>query len=312
VTSVPETAPAAAPAPKRRRRVRAIRQRGEGWLGWALCLPLIVVLGLFVFYPLLLGLQMSTQSLDYNTGATGQFIGFRNYVNVITDPETHAAALHTIGYVVIAVAVELVLGLAFALALRRPFRGRGAVLALLILPWALPPVVAGLLWSHILDPGTGLLNSALYQMGIIGHYHAWLNNQWTAIVAISFVHAWSVVPLVTLILLAGLQGVPDDIYAAASVDGASAAVQFRRLTLPLLRPAIAIALTNGTIAAFSIFDQIYVLNGEALSTRSIMTQVYLTGFTNLNFGLGTALAWLLTLVTAIAGIAYIRSLSRAR
>ncbi|HEY8201114.1 MAG TPA: sugar ABC transporter permease [Actinomycetota bacterium] len=285
-------------------------RREEVLLAWALSAPVLAVLVLLVFYPLVRGLLMSFQSLDYSQGAGGGFVGWANVTSVLRNPATRDAALHTLGYVGCAVVLEVTGGLLIALALNKPFRGRGMVFSGLILPWALPSVVGGVLWSRTFNPDWGLLNSALVRLHLTHGYHAWFNNPVSAVVLIALVHVWNVLPLIALILLSGLQGIPPDVYAAASVDGAGAVQQFRRLTLPLLRPALAIALTAGTIAAAAIFDEIYVLNGVALSTRSVMMQVYLTTFRDLDFGRGTALANLLAAASAVCGLVFVRSLRR--
>ena len=292
------------------RRRRPGGRRDEVVLAWALSAPVLAVLSLLVLYPLARGLLMSFQALDYAQGATGRFVGWSNVMSVLTDPGTRDAALHTLGYVGCAVTLEIAGGLAAALALNKPFRGRGLVVAALILPWALPSVVGGVLWSRMLNPDSGLLNSALVQLHLTDSYHVWFNSPVTAVALVSLVHAWNVLPLISLILLSGLQGIPPDLYAAASVDGAGVVQQFRRLTMPLLRPALAIALTAGMIAAAAIFDEIYVLNGAALSTRSVMMQVWLTTFRDLDFGRGTALANLLAAASAVVALVLVRTLRR--
>lgn len=280
-------------------------------MGLLFCLPLTVLFGLFVYFPMAKGFQMSLQSLDYSLGASGNFVGFANYLSSLSDPDTQAAFLHTVGYAGFAVTMELVGGMCLALALNRTFRGRGIVLALVVLPWALPGVVSGILWSRIFATKNGLLNSVLIQLHVIDTDQVWFNHQTVGIFLISCVHAWGVLPLMTLIILAGLQGIPSEIYLSAQLDGAGWWRQFTALTLPLMRPAIAVALTVGTTSALAIFDEIYVLNGKALATRSVTSQIYQTTFIDLDFGQGTALAYILTLATAVFGVAYVRGLRRA-
>ena len=200
--------------------------------------------------------------------------------------------MQTIWYVLTALVLEIGLGLAIAVLLHRTFRGRGLVLAILILPWALPSVVSGVLWRRIFDPDTGLLNSFLVQTGIIDQPHVWLADQGWATLFITLVHVWGVLPLVTLVFIAGLQAIPDEVYSASAVDGASPWRQFRHITLPLLRPSLVVALVVGTVNAINIFDEIYVLNGTALNTRSILMEVYTTTFANGEFAQGIALAFM--------------------
>jgi multiple sugar transport system permease protein len=213
--------------------------------------------------------------------------------------------------VLLAVGLELVLGILVAVALHRVFRGRGFVLAVLILPWALPSVVSGVLWQRVFDPDNGLLNSVLLHLHVISQPHVWLASGRGAIFYITLVHVWGVLPLISLIFLAGLQSIPDEVYSASSVDGAGPVRQFTHITLPLLRPSIAIALTVGTLLAISIFDEIYVLNGTALNTRSILIQVYNTTFVEADFAHGTALAFVLAAVTAVLGGFYALALRRS-
>jgi multiple sugar transport system permease protein len=264
-----------------------------------------------ILYPLVKGFQQSIRSGGILFGEKPGYVGLRNYRDVIHDPVSQSAMRHTVEYVLLAVSMEIVLGIAVAVTLHRVFRGRGFVLAVLILPWALPSVVSGVLWRRIFDPQSGLLNSLLLDLHVISQPHLWLANGNGAIFYITLVHVWGVLPLISLIFLAGLQSIPDEVYSAAAVDGAGPWRQFRYVTLPLLRPSIAIALTVGTLLAISIFDEIYVLNGTALNTRSILIQVYNTTFTEADFAHGTALAFLLAAVTAVFGAAYALVLRRA-
>lgn len=280
-------------------------------LGWLFVAPAIAAVSVLILYPLVKGFQQSIRSGGILFGEKPGYVGLRNYRDVLNDPVSRSAMRHTVEYVVLAVSMEIVLGIAVAVTLHRVFRGRGFVLAVLILPWALPSVVSGVLWRRIFDPQTGLLNSLLLRLHIISQPHLWLANGKGAIFYITLVHVWGVLPLISLIFLAGLQSIPDEVYSAAAVDGAGPWRQFRYVTLPLLRPSIAIALTVGTLLAISIFDEIYVLNGTALNTRSILIQVYNTTFTEADFAHGTALAFLLAAVTAVFGALYALALRRS-
>jgi multiple sugar transport system permease protein len=285
--------------------------RQEARLAWVLVLPLVAVMLGMVFYPLIEGLSMSTRSINFGTGIADHFVGLKNYVEAFGAAETRSAAVHTLGYLVLALTLEILGGLVVALVLNKPFRGRGVVFAIVILPWALPSVVSGVLWARIFNPDNGLLNSLLLQLHVIHTYKVWFASPFWSIALVTLVHVWGVLPLVSLILLAGLQSIPENLYHAARVDGAGAIARFRYITLPLLRPALAVALTTGTVIALAIFDEIFVLNGTALNTRSVMMQVYLTTFQQLNFGQGTALAVLLSLATGMFALVYMGRLRRA-
>jgi multiple sugar transport system permease protein len=280
-------------------------------LGWLFVAPAIVLVVLLVLYPMVHGFQQSIESGGFLFGEKPGYVGLRNYKDVINDPVSRDAMRHTLEYVVLAVALEMVLGIFVAVTLHRVFRGRGFVLAVLILPWALPSVVSGVLWRRVFDPDNGLLNALLMQLHIISQPHVWLASGRGAILWITLVHVWGVLPLVSLIFLAGLQSIPEEVYSASAVDGAGPLRQFRHITLPLLRPSMAIALTVGTLLAIAIFDEIYVLNGTALNTRSILIQVYNTTFAQADFAHGTALAFLLAGVTAVFGGLYALALRRS-
>jgi multiple sugar transport system permease protein len=280
-------------------------------LGWLFVAPAIAVVGALILYPLVTGFKQSIRSGGFLFGEKPGYVGLRNYRDVIHDPTSQSAMRHTVEYVLVAVSLEIVLGIAVAVTLHRVFRGRGFVLAVLILPWALPSVVSGVLWRRVFDPDNGMLNSVLLQLHVISQPHVWLASGRGAIIYITLVHVWGVLPLISLIFLAGLQSIPEEVYSASAVDGANPWRQFRYVTLPLLRPSIAIALTVGTLLAISIFDEIYVLNGTALNTRSILIQVYNTTFVTADFAHGTALAFLLAAVTAVFGAVYALALRRA-
>jgi multiple sugar transport system permease protein len=290
----------------------------KGWLrahetalvGLLMIAPAVAAVGGLIVYPLVRGFQQSIESSG-QFGQPQRYVGLRNYRQVLDDPTATGAIRNTLEYVALAVSLELLLGVLVAVTLRRLFPGRGIVLAILVLPWALPSVVSGVLWRRVFDPDNGLLNSALLKLHVIHEPHVWLAGGRWAIAFITLVHVWGVLPLVSLILLAGLQSIPEELYNASSVDGAGAWRQFRHITLPLLRPSLAVAATIGTLLAIAIFDEVYVLNGTALNTRSVLIQVYNTTFVEADFAHGMALAFLLAGATALLGSAYVLALRRS-
>lgn len=280
-------------------------------VGMLMVAPAVIITAGLVIYPLAKGFQASLESADTAIGEQPRFVGLGNYGDVVRSSTAREAIMHTVIYVALAVTLELTLGLIVAVALHRAFRGRGIVLAILTLPWALPSVVSGVLWRRVFDPDSGLLNSALQQLHLVSHPHVWMASRSGALVFVALVHVWGVLPLVSLILIAGLQSIPEEVYSASAVDGATPLRQFRHITLPLLRPWIAVALTIGTLWATRVFDEIYVLNGTALNTRSILMEVYNTTFVNADFAHGTALALLLTAVTALLAAVYAVAFGRS-
>jgi multiple sugar transport system permease protein len=286
--------------PGRWRRLRSgptlVRENAR--LGRWFVLPAVAITAALVIYPMIIGLQTSLHAQAPTLSAPSKFVGFGNYSDLLNDPTTRSTFVHTLLYVVIALALEISGGLIIAVVLHRAFRGRGIILAILILPWALPSVVSGVLWQRIFAPDNGLLNSILVNLHIIHSPEVWFANGW-AIPFITLVHVWGVLPLIALILVAGLQSIPDEVYAASAVDGATPLKQFLHITLPLLRPALAVAVIVGLIQAITIFDEIYVLNGTALNTASVLIQVYNIAFVDADFAHGTALAFIVAAATGV-------------
>lgn len=272
--------------------------RENARLGRWLVAPAVAITAALVIYPLVIGVQTSLHAPAPTLNAPSKFVGFGNYSDVLNDPTTRSTFVHTLFYVAIALSLEIIGGLIIAVVLHRAFRGRGIILAILILPWALPSVVSGVLWQRIFAPDNGLLNSILVNLHIIHSPEVWFARGW-AIPFITLVHVWGVLPLIALILVAGLQSIPEDVYSASAVDGATPLRQFLHVTLPLIRPALAVAVIVGLIQAITIFDEIYVLNGTALNTASVLIQVYNIAFVDADFAHGTALAFIVAAATGI-------------
>ncbi len=239
------------------------------------------------------------------------FTGVGNFRALFDNPAIVTSWVNTAVYVAIGVVASVVLGTAIAVALRRRFRFRGIMLALVVLPWALPSVVEAVIWNWIYNPTFGVLDSFLRSLHAIGGYHVWLGlDRWLTIALIEVVQVWQITPLSALIIMAALQSIPPDLYEAARVDGAGALSSFRRISLPLIRPAVAVAAVEALVLSLNIFDQVYILNGIAPLGSSVMLQTYVTTFEDLNFGGGYALSLLVTAATALLSMAMLALLYR--
>jgi multiple sugar transport system permease protein len=279
-------------------------------LPYVLLSPLVVFIGALSFVPTAVTTVEAffrVMPLDPPT----RFVGLGNFRELFTNPVIRTSWVNTAVYVAIGVVLSVVLGTAIAVALQRRFRFRGVVLAIIVLPWALPAVVEAVIWSWIYNPTFGVMNSALRSVHAIGGYHVWLGlDRWLTILLIEIVQVWQITPLAVLIILAALQSIQPDLYEAARVDGAGSVEMFRRISLPLIRPALAIATVEALVLSLNIFDQVYILNGIAPLGSSIMLQTYVTTFTDLNFGGGYALSLLVTLATAALSMAALALLYR--
>ncbi|MDX6343140.1 MAG: hypothetical protein QOH87_3278 [Trebonia sp.] len=257
-----------------------------GMLPYILLSPLVVFIGALSFVPTAdttVEAFFRVMPLDPPT----RFVGLGNFRALFADSAITTSWINTAAYVVVGVVLSVVFGTAIAVALKRRFRFRGVILALVILPWALPAVVEAVIWSWIYDPTFGVANSALHSAHLIGGYHLWLGlNRWLTIALIEIVQVWQITPLTALVILAALQSVPLDLYEAARVDGAGPVQSFRRISLPMIRPALAVCTVEALVLSLNIFDQVYILNGIAPLGSSVMLQTYVTTFQNLNFGGG--------------------------
>lgn len=273
-------------------------------------IPLVILMFGLVFYPAMLTFKDSFRSLNLTMPNETQFIGLANYLELLRDPDVLMSLKNTFWYLIVAVTFGFLGGLFIALVLRENFKGRAWMLAIVILPWAIPPVVSATIWKLILDPTYGPITHILTNIGIIQSSSPLLARPGLAIFIIALVHVWKMIPLIAIILLAALQAIPKEIYQAAQIDGAGTWKGFLHITLPLLKPAIAIVLTQATISSITLFDEIYVLTGTALDTRSIMTQNYLIAFRQLDLGLGMALSFLITIIILVISLIYFAVLGK--
>ena len=222
----------------------SIRERlrpvpGETWLGLAYVLPIILVMASLVFVPLVTTVLDSLYRIDPMRPGT-PFVGMLNYQNLAADSNVQHATWNTLIYVVIAVLLETAGGLGAALLLNKVRRGRQWLLAVLVLPWCLPPVVNALVWLWIYNPSYGLLNNLLKAVGLLDENVVWFNDHNTALLLVALVHVWRMLPLTAIILLAALQAIPADLYEAAKLDGAGRIKCFRMITLPLIAGGLAL------------------------------------------------------------------------
>jgi multiple sugar transport system permease protein len=285
------------------------RHRGR-LLPYILLSPLVVFIGALSFVPTAdtaVEAFFRVMPLD----PPNRFVGLGNFRALFANSAITTSWINTAAYVVVGVVLSVASGTAIAVALKRRFRFRGVILALVILPWALPAVVEAVVWSWIYDPTFGVANSALHSAHLIGGYHVWLGlNRWLTIALIEVVQVWQITPLSALVILAALQSIPLDLYEAARVDGAGPVQAFWRISLPMIRPALAVCTVEALVLSLNIFDQVYILNGIAPLGSSVMLQTYVTTFENLNFGGGYALSLLMTLATALLSVAALALLYR--
>ncbi|MBV9837236.1 MAG: sugar ABC transporter permease [Solirubrobacterales bacterium] len=262
--------------------------------------PAAIVMVLVTAYPILDAVILSLQRSDLRFPNATKFIGLSNYGHVLSAPVWWQDVLHTAIITVISVGIQLVLGMLLALAMHRAIFGRGAVRAIALVPYGIVAVVAAYSWQYAWSLNSGWIPK------LLGLTSDPLSHQFTTYVAIIITEIWKNTPFMALLLLAGLALVPDELHEAARVDGATTWQRFWRITVPLMKPAILVALLFRTLDAFRIFDTIYIFNQGAQGTESISMLNYSTLLNRLNLGLGSAVSVLLFLLVALIAFVFIK------
>jgi multiple sugar transport system permease protein len=259
--------------------------------GWGLLAPAAGLLGLVFAYPIGRALWQSLFFQNLGTELKPVFAGLGNYERLMGDGRFWQSLANSLQFTLVSVTIELSLGLAIALVLHQSFRGRGIVRTIAILPWALPTALMALAWTWIFNDEFGLLNDLLQRLGLIKLGINWLGDPTLAMGAIVVADVWKTTPFVSILLLAGLQSIPDDLYEAHAIDGATPWQSFRVITLPLLLPQILIATLFRVAQAFGMFDLVAVMTGggPAGSTEMVSLYIYAIVMRYLDFGYGTAL-----------------------
>ena len=281
----------------------------------AFVLPAALYMLAFFGYPIVKNLVMSFQAYDFSTFFNGRapFVGFENYAATLSDPIFVRALTNTGLFTIGSIVGQFVLGLGLALYFRRRFPLSGLLRSLLLLPWLLPMIVSAAVWRWILEQDNGALNRFLEGIGLISDPIPWLNSSDTALVAVIIVNIWLGIPFNVVLLYSGLQAIPEEIYEAGALDGATGARSFAHLTLPLLRPVVSVVLLLGVIYTIKVLDLIIGLTGggPANATQTLATRSYEMSFVEFDFGQGAALSNILIVIALAFSIVYLRANARA-
>jgi trehalose/maltose transport system permease protein len=279
-------------------------------LAWALVLPTLLVVLLVAGYPLAQVFYWSFYKADIAFVEKPEFIGFENYLYLLQDPDFRLAFWNTLRFTVVSVSLETFLGLAIALVIHSRFRGRGLVRTAILIPWAIPTVVSAQMWKWMLNDVYGVVNVLGVKLGLLSQKVAFLAKPELILPSIIAVDVWKTTPFMALLLLAGLQLIPEELYEAASIDGASRWQQFWTITLPLLTPALVVALIFRTLDALRVFDVIFVMAGVNPATKSlaIYNRQVLIDFQDLGYGSAVSVAILVIIFVFV--LLYMRSVGR--
>ncbi len=288
----------------------AIARHRESLAAWTMVTPALLVTLVFALYPVLDSFWLSLHHIFVGIPSLGRsFIAFENYLNLLRDPIAHQALFVTLAFVVLSTVLELACGLVIALVIHERFRGRGLVRAAILIPWAIPTVVASQLWRYIFNDQYGVANLLLFGDRVTG-YIPWLAYPSVAFGIIVLADVWKTSCFAALLILAGLQVISDDLYDAAKVDGAAAWQRFWHITLPLLKPALLLALLFRTMDAFRVFDLVFVMTqgGPGDATQVLQFYGYQTLFTEGRIGYGSAISVAVFLVILALALIYLRAI----
>jgi len=264
---------------------------------WILLIPATIIIVLVLIFPIILNITLSFQRYSLLFPQYNRFIGLENYRYFFTDPRFWNSLKITLYFTVVSVFIELVIGLFTAILLNQNFKMKVFLRILVVLPWAIPTVVNGVMWQWIFDSNYGALNGFLYQIGFIKEYINWLGSPFRALNCVVIADIWKNCWFFTIVLLGGLQAIPLEYYEAAYVDGANFWKRLTKITLPLLKPTLIISTVLRVSEAFKVFDIIYIMTkgGPADGTQVLSYFIYHTSFEALKLGEGAALSTIVTL-----------------
>lgn len=279
-------------------------------LPYILILPAFIIMSVFVLYPIIVTFFYSLRKMKLTAPNDTSFIGFDNYIATLKSFDFWYSLQNSIMIMIIVIIICVLFGLLSALILDVDSKLKNILMAIAVIPWALPPVVNGILWKWIFYPGYGFLNKILYNLNIIEEPIQYLSNRYSLMLIVGIVIAWRNIPFCTIVLLSSIRAIPDSVYDAASIDGANRFQMFTRITLPLLMPALGIILTFTSISAINVFDEVISISGYSNLGKTILLEDYMITFSFLDFGRGSSLTYLVMITAGVLGMLYIRAMSK--
>lgn len=277
---------------------------------WLLLLPIILIMGIFVFYPIIQTFYYSLHNYKLTRPDQLEYIGIQNYLDVLQAKDFQRALLNSAVVLAAVILIATTLSIIFGMLLNIRTKITPALTAVAIIPWALPPLVNGIIWSFIFHPSYGMINKVLLSLNFIENPIAFTNNRWAVLIIVSLIVSWRVIPFCSIIILSNLQSISQEVYEASSMDGASKIQTFFSVTLPLLLPALAIVLTQVSMAGLSVFDEIIALVNYRQDVQTLLIYNYQNTFSFLDFGYGSAVTYIIMLITGLAGYFYIHNMAK--
>lgn len=279
---------------------------------WLLLLPVNIIMLLFVFNPIIKTFVFSLKKYKLTEPNNVKFIGLENYINIFKSEEFYYSLSNSFFILIVVLVISFLGSLIVGLILNRKSKISSLLMGIAIIPWALPPVVNGIIWNFIFYPGFGLANKILINLSIIDIPIDWMVNRFAVLVIVSVVVSWRVIPFCAIIILANLQSIDKNLYEAAMIDGASKIQQFFKISFPLLIPSLIIVFVNITMSAINVFDEIIALSGYRTESETLLIYNYLNTFSFLDFGYGSAITYVIMILSGLFGYGYIKFLTKER
>ena len=277
--------------------------------GTLLLLPCLLLLLISVILPLVLTFRYSLKYYNLTEPQNEKFIWFENYVKIFKDPHFYNALYNSVLILVMVMIIGLVFSIITGLVLNVKSKINPVLTALVIIPWAMPPIVNGIMWKFIFFPGYGFMNKILMNLHLIKNPISWTDNRYLFLLVISIVVSWRIIPFSSLVILANLQNIPESYYDTVKVFGGNKFQEFYYVTLPMLLPSIGVVLINLTTTALSIFDEVIAISGYQFEIQTLLVYNYSTTFNFLDFGYGSAISYVVMILSGIFGYFYVRNMA---
>ena len=277
--------------------------------GMLLLLPCLLLLLISVILPVVLTFRYSLKYYNLTEPQNEKFIWFENYVKIFKDPHFYNALYNSVLILVMVMIIGLVFSIITGLVLNVKSKINPVLTALVIIPWAMPPIVNGIMWKFIFFPGYGFMNKILMNLHLIKNPISWTDNRYLFLLVISIVVSWRIIPFSSLVILANLQNIPESYYDAVKVFGGNKFQEFYYVTLPMLLPSIGVVLINLTTTALSIFDEVIAISGYQFEIQTLLVYNYSTTFNFLDFGYGSAISYVVMILSGIFGYFYVRNMA---
>lgn len=277
--------------------------------GTLLLLPCLLLLLISVILPVVLTFRYSLKYYNLTEPQNEKFIWFENYIKIFKDPHFYNALYNSVLILVMVMIIGLVFSVIIGLVLNVKSKINPVLTALVIIPWAMPPIVNGIMWKFIFFPGYGFMNKILMNLHLIKNPISWTDNRYLFLLVISIVVSWRIIPFSSLVILANLQNIPESYYDAVKVFGGNKFQEFYYVTLPMLLPSIGVVLINLTTTALSIFDEVIAISGYQFEIQTLLVYNYSTTFNFLDFGYGSAISYVVMILSGIFGYFYVRNMA---